>query len=187
MKCSFYDDYSEGAHPALLQYIAEHNDDQQLGYGNDEYCKLGAERLKAAFNLPNADVHFLPNGTVANIIGLVSMLKPYEGVIAPNSSHINVHEAGALEAVGHKILWMDAPDGKLTSVRIDEALSRYEDEHTVMPRVAYITQSTELGTAYTRNELAAVIAYTKSKGLCAYLDGARLATAIVNDELGFTL
>ncbi|HEY4964362.1 MAG TPA: aminotransferase class I/II-fold pyridoxal phosphate-dependent enzyme [Candidatus Saccharimonadales bacterium] len=187
MKYSFYDDYSEGVHSEILKYIAEHNEDQQLGYGNDEYCKLGADRLKEAFDLPQADIHFLPNGTIANVIGLVSMLKPFEGVISPDSGHINTHEAGAIEAVGHKIIWVEAPDGKLTPARIDEALARYEDEHTVKPQVVYLTQATELGTTYTRAELEEVIQHAKDKGLYTYLDGARLAMAIANKELGLTL
>jgi threonine aldolase len=90
MKYSFYDDYSEGVHPDLLKYIADNNSDQQLGYGNDEYCKLATDRLKAAFNLPNADVQFVPNGTIANVIGLVSMLQAFEGVISPSTGHISV-------------------------------------------------------------------------------------------------
>lgn len=187
MKYSFYDDYSEGAHPEILKYIAEHNTDQQLGYGNDEYCKLGADRLRAAFALPNAHVHFLPNGTITNVIGLVSILRPFEGVISPNSGHINTHEAGALEAAGRKIHWVEAPDGKLTPARIDVALARHEDEHTVIPKVVYLTQATELGTAYSKQELEEVIAYAKSKGLYIFLDGARLAMALANKDLGLTL
>lgn len=187
MKYSFYDDYSEGVHPEILKYIAEHNEDQQLGYCNDDYCKLGADRLKEAFGFPQADVHFLPNGTIANVIGLKSMLQSFEGVISPDSGHINTHEAGALEAVGNKIIWVEAPDGKLTPARIDEALSRYQDEHTVKPRVVYLTQATELGTTYTKAELETVIQHAKSKGLYTYLDGARLAMAITYRELGLTL
>ncbi|HEY4964364.1 MAG TPA: beta-eliminating lyase-related protein [Candidatus Saccharimonadales bacterium] len=187
MKYSFFDDYSEGVHPELLRYISENNDDQQLGYGNDDYCKLGADRLRAAFNLPDADVQFLPNGTVANVIGLVTMLQSFEGVVSPNTGHINTHEAGALEATGHKIIWVEAADGKLSPDRIDEALSRYEDEHTVVPRVAYFTQATELGTTYSRSELAKAIEHAKSKGLYTFLDGARLAMAIADKSLGLTL
>jgi threonine aldolase len=187
MKYSFYDDYSEGVHPDLLKYIADNNSDQQLGYGNDEYCKLATDRLKAAFNLPNADVQFVPNGTIANVIGLVSMLQAFEGVISPSTGHINTHEAGALEATGHKIIWVESSNGKLTPAHIDEALSRYEDEHTVKPRVVYLTQATELGTAYTRDELVEVIGHAKSKGLYVFLDGARLAMAIASKQLGLTL
>ena len=187
MKYSFYDDYSEGVHPELLKFIADNNDDQQLGYGNDDYCNLATARLKTAFGLPDADVHFLPNGTIANVVSLVSMLQPFEGVISPDSGHINTHEAGALEATGHKIHWIEAADGKLTPALIDKVMTRHEDEHTVVPRVVYLTQATELGTTYTHDELVAVIAHAKQKGLYTFLDGARLAMALANESLGFTL
>ncbi|MEF3367810.1 aminotransferase class I/II-fold pyridoxal phosphate-dependent enzyme [Methylocystis sp. 9N] len=180
MKHLFYDDYSEGAHPEILQYIAEHNSDQQRGYGRDDYSELAAKRIKTAFGLPGADIHFLPNGTSCNVIGLKAMLQSYEGVIAPASGHINTHEAGALEAAGHKIIWIEASDGKLTADLIDEALSRYEDEHTVVPRVVYLTQVTELGTVYTKDEILRLIAHAKTKGLYVFLDGARLAMAIAS-------
>lgn len=184
MKYSFYDDYSEGCHPAILQYISEHNDEQQLTYGRDEYTKLAAERVKQAFGAPDADVHFLPTGTVCNVIGLKTMLRAVEGVIAPASGHINTHETGALEAHGHKIIWVDTPDGKLTPELINQALLRYEDEHTVIPKVVYLTQVTELGTVYTKDELKAVINHAKSKGLYTFLDGARLAAAVTCDASG---
>jgi threonine aldolase len=184
---SFYDDYSEGVHSEILKYISEHNGDQQLGYGRDEYCDLAKQRIKTAFGVPGADIHFLPNGTGANVIGLVSMLKPFEGVISPASGHINTHETGALEAAGHKVIWVETPDGKLTPDFIDRALTSYEDEHTVMPRVVYLTQATEHGTVYSKAELEAVIAHAKSKGLYTYLDGARLAMALGSSKAGISL
>lgn len=187
MKYSFYDDYSEGVQPKILEYITEHNDDQQLTYGRDEYSKLAADRIKQAFGVPNADIHFMPTGTVCNVVGLKSMLKAIEGVIAPASGHINTHETGALEAHGHKIIWVDTPDGKLTPDLVDEALLRYEDEHTVTPRVVYLTQVTELGTVYTKDELSKVIAHAKSKGLYTYLDGARLAMAVASKAANMTM
>lgn len=187
MKYGFYDDYSEGVHPKILEYIAEHNAEQQLTYGRDEYTKLAADRIKKAFGAPKADVHFMPTGTVCNVVGLKSMLKAIEGVIAPASGHINTHETGALEAHGHKIIWVEAPDGKLNPELIDEALLRYEDEHTVRPRVIYLTQVTELGTVYTKAELEKVIAHAKSKGLYTYLDGARLAMAVASKAANITM
>jgi len=187
MKYSFYDDYSEGVQPKILEYITEHNAEQQLTYGRDEYSKLAAERIKQSFGVPDADVHFMPTGTVCNVVGLKSMLKAIEGVIAPASGHINTHETGALEAHGHKIIWVDTTDGKLTPELIDEALLRYEDEHTVTPRVVYLTQVTELGTVYTKDELTKVIAHAKSKGLYTYLDGARLAMAVASKAANMTM
>jgi threonine aldolase len=186
MKCSFYDDYSEGVHPEILKYIGENNLDSQLTYGRDEYSTLAAERVKKAFDVPGADVHFLPTGTVCNVIGLKSMLRPIEGVIAPASGHINTHETGALEAHGHKIIWVDTPDGKLTPALIDEGLASYENEHTVIPKVVYLTQVTELGTVYTKEELSAVVSYAQSKNLLTFLDGARLAMAVASEAAGMT-
>ena len=187
MKYSFYDDYSEGVNTQILEYISEHNSGPQLTYGRDEYSKLAEERVKKAFNVANADVHLLPTGTICNVVGLKSMLRAIEGVIAPASGHINTHETGALEAHGHKIIWVDTPDGKLTPALIDKALALYEDEHTVIPKVVYLTQVTELGTVYTKHELESVISYAKSKGLYTYLDGARLAMAIASPAAGMTM
>lgn len=180
MKYLFYDDYSEGVAPQILDYIAQNNFDQQSGYCNDDYSKLASDRIKQAFGLPDAAVHFLPNGTITNVVGLVSMLKPYEGVISVVSGHINTHEAGAIEATGHKILWVSSSDGKLTPELIEEANSRHEDEHTVMTRVVYVTQPTELGTLYSKAELESVVRKAKSLGLYVFLDGARLAAALVS-------
>ncbi|MBP6880443.1 threonine aldolase [Candidatus Saccharibacteria bacterium] len=181
MKYSFYDDYSEGVHPEILKYISENNLDSQLTYGRDEYSKLAAERVKKEFDVSSADIHFLPTGTVCNVVALKSMLRPIEGVISPSSGHINTHETGALEAHGHKIIWVDTHDGKLTPALIDKALSSYEDEHTVIPKVVYLTQVTELGTVYTNEELRTVINYARAKGLYTFLDGARLAMAVASE------
>jgi threonine aldolase len=180
MKYSFYDDYSEGVAPELLDYIASNNTDQQRGYCTDDYCVLASERIRAAFDMHSADVHYLPNGTVANVVGLVSMLKAYEGVISVKSGHINTHEAGALEATGHKILWVDSQDGKLNPELIEKAYASYEDEHTVRPKVVYITQPSELGTLYSLDELRAVVDSARSKGMYIYMDGARLAMALAS-------
>lgn len=187
MKYSFYDDYSEGVHPEILKYIGEHNLDPQLTYGRDEYSILAATRIKKFFGIPEADVHFLPSGTVCNVVGLKSMLRAIEGVIAPASGHINTHETGALEAHGHKIIWVDTPDGKLTPTLIDKALEQYEDEHTVIPKVVYLTQVTELGTVYTKEELRTVVDYAKSKSLYTFLDGARLAMAVTSKAANMTI
>ncbi len=178
MKHSFYDDYSEGAHLEILKAISENNSVQQLGYGNDEYCQLAIDRIKAAFGCPDSDVHFIPGGTAANVIGLTSMLRPYEGIISPQSGHINVHEAGAVEATGHKVIPFHSEDGKLKVDNIQQALDEYEDEHTVKPKVVYLTQSTELGTIYSLAELQAIVNFSKQNNLYTFLDGARLAMAV---------
>lgn len=187
MKYLFFDDYSEGAHPEILQYVSDHNSDQQLGYGNDDYSKKAIANIREIIQDTKADVHFVSGGTQANLICLASMLKPYEGVIAPKSGHIAVHEAGAIEATGHKIVSVQGKDGKLTTEAIDEGLATYQDEHAVLPRVIFLTQATELGTVYTLKELQEVSKYAKSKGLYVYLDGARLAMAVASKEAKMTL
>lgn len=180
MKYSFIADYSEGAHPEILKYIVDNNEEQDLTYGNDRFCDLAADRIRTRFNIPNAQVQFVTTGTLANVVGLVSMLKPFEGVISPKTGHINRHEAGALEAAGYKIIPVESNDGKLTPDLIDEAMLTFEDEHTVVPRVVYVTQSTELATLYSKTELEAVIAKAKSLGLYVFVDGARLPMAFAS-------
>jgi threonine aldolase len=182
----FYDDYSEGVHPALLDALVRCNDDQQPGYGRDAHSELAAERIAAHFQRP-VDVHFVTGGTQANQICLAAMLRPHQGVIAPLSGHIAIHEAGAIEATGHKVLTVSSPDGKLTPRLIDEALTLHEGEHTVMPRAVFLSQATESGTVYTRSELNVVAQHARASGLYVYLDGARLAMALASPEADMTL
>ena len=186
MIASFYDDYSEGAHPEILRYIIGNNEGQQAGYGRDDYCQLAIKRLKQVFELTGSEIHFVPGGTLANIIGLTAMLQPFEGVIAADSGHINIHEAGALEAVGHKILAVNTDNGKLSPADIEAVLRSYEDEHTCLPRAVYLTQATELGTVYTEDELKAIVTYAHSKDLFVYVDGARLAASMASKATSWT-
>ncbi len=187
MKYSFFDIEPEGAHPEILAYMLQHNLDHFVDPEQDTFARLGAERIKKAFDIPQAAIHYVPNGTVANVIGLSSMLAPFEGVICPDSGHINTYEAGAFEATGHKIISVAAPDGKLNAQLIDLALEHYKGYHTVVPRVVYLTQVTEQGTVYTKDELVAVISHAKSKDLYVYLDGSRLAMAMASKSAGITL
>jgi threonine aldolase len=187
MKYFFFDDCSEGVHPEILKLIEKHNTDQQRGYSNDEYTKEAGRRIKKVIQNDSVDVHFVTGGTQANLVCLASMLKPFEGIIAPTSGHIATHESGAIEATGHKIITVESVDGKLTCAGIAQGLTTYENEHTVVPRVVFLTQTTELGTVYTLKELQEVSAYAKSKGLYVYLDGARLGTAVTSEQAGMTL
>lgn len=180
MKYSFHADYSEGAHPEILKYLVENNDVQDLTYGYDKFCALAKERIQNTFAIPNADVQFLPAGTITNVVGLSSMLKPFQSVISPTTGHINVHETGALEATGHKINYFDTPDGKITTEIIQAALDVYEDEHTVVPKVVYMTQSTEVATLYTKSEFEEIIKFAKEKDLYTFVDGARLPMAFAS-------
>lgn len=177
MKHSFLDDYSEGAHPDILAYLVETNSGEQMGYGNDEYSKLAVKRIQKTFQT-KADTHFLTGGTQTNLICLSSMLKPYEAVIAVHSSHISIHEAGAIEATGHKIISVDGVAGKITPEEIKSVVSAHGDEHMVSPKVVFISQATELGTIYSKSELKKIAATAHKLGLYVYLDGARLASAL---------
>lgn len=178
MRHSFRDDYSEGAHPEILRFIAEHNDGQEFGYGMDRWSALAADRVRETFGEAGSDVHFVHGGTAANVISLAAMLRPFDGVISARTGHINTHETGALEATGHKILYIDAPDGKLSPELIRAVASGYQDEHTVLPAAVYVSQATELGTVYSAAELKAIAVESHKDGLLTYLDGARLGVAL---------
>lgn len=181
-KYSFLNDYSEGGHPKVLELLQSTNLQQELGYGQDSFCIKAESLIKSELGREDVDVHFIAGGTQANLIVLASILMPYEGVIAAKSSHINRHETGAIEATGHKVITVNVPDGKLTPELVAQGLSEYEDEHTVMPRVVFISNSTELGTIYKEIELKALSEFCKSKGLYLYMDGARLASGLMSGE-----
>ncbi len=186
-KYSFFNDYSEGAHPAILELLAQTNLAQETGYGEDVFCREAAELLKAAIGNPTAAVHFVTGGTQANLIALSALLKSYEAVIAPRTAHINVHEAGAIEATGHKILTVPTADGKLTPELVQQVMDEHTDEHMVKPRAVSISHSTEVGTVYRRDELAALVQCCRANGLYLYLDGARLGAALTSEAADLTL
>lgn len=177
---SFFNDYSEGAHPRILELLTETNMEQATGYGEDHYGIEAKELLKKAMKAPEAEIHFVSAGTQANFIVLSSILKPYESVIAVESGHINVHEAGAVEATGHKINLVKAVEGKITLPEIQKVVDAHHDEHMVMPRIVYISQSTERGTVYKKAELEALSEFCREKGLYLFLDGARLGMALMS-------
>lgn len=171
-------DYNEGAHPCILQKLVETNLEQTVGYGEDPYCAEAAELIRKKCQSPDADVHFLVGGTQTNLTVLAAALRPYQGVISADTGHIFVHETGAIEACGHKILAIPSDDGKLRADQV-EALCRahYEDdthEHMVMPGALYISNPTEVGTIYSRKEVAELRAVCDRYRLTFFLDGARL-------------
>jgi len=151
-KYCFFNDYLEGGHQNILDALSKTNLDQEEGYGNDTFCEEARNLLKEQIKNPQAAVHFVSSGTQANIVSLVSMLKPYESVIAPLSSHPNEHEAGAIEATGHKLNTVDCPDGKLKPEQIIKIVEHHAvfGEHMVKPKVVFISNATELGTIYTK-------------------------------------
>ena len=177
----FRNDYSEGAHPKVLQALVETNLVSTPGYGCDEYCACARELLRERFACPSADVHFLVGGTQTNLTAAAAFLRPWEAVIAAETGHIAVHETGAIEATGHKVYVVPGVDGKLTSDAIRTAVRDHQtgtEEHMVLPRMVYVSDSTELGTIYTRAELQALSDTCRELGLYLYLDGARMAMAL---------
>ena len=179
-KHSFFNDYSEGAHPRLLEVLARTNDDQETGYGEDSLCQQAADLIREALRCPEAAVHFISGGTQTNLIALAAALKPYESVIAAASAHIHVHEAGAVEATGHKINTVVTPDGKLTPALVESIDDQHTDEHMVKPRLVFISNASEVGTIYTKSELQALSQTCRRRGLYLYMDGARLGSALAS-------
>lgn len=186
-KYSFYDDYSEGAHPRILEALGRTNLKQEPGYGNDSLCEDAAQIMKENLGGASSDIHFVSAGTQSNLIAFAAMLRPYESVIAPLSGHIAIHEAGAVEATGHKINVVSSNDGKLTPNIILAVLEEHTDEHMVKPKAVFISQATEVGTIYTKSEIEALSELCQSKGLYLYLDGARLGSALMSREADITL
>ena len=186
----FNSDYTEGCHPAILDRLAATNMEQTPGYGVDEHCKHASELIKEVCEAPDADVHFLVGGTQTNVTVITAALKHYQGVITATSGHINVHETGALEAAGHKCLAIETADGKLTASQIAEYVDgHYADdsfEHIVQPKMVYISNPTELGTIYKKEELEAIYEVCKARNVYLFMDGARLGYGLASRENDLT-
>lgn len=187
----FESDYLEGAHPDVLRRLIEANAEQTPGYGEDPYCKLAAARLQEMCSLPGGEVHFLVGGTQVNRTVIASLLRPHQGVVAADCGHIAVHETGAIENAGHKVLTVPAVDGKLTAAQVEELCrAHYADasfEHTVQPGMVFISNPSEYGTVYTRAELEALHAVCKVRRIPLYMDGARLGAALQSPVCDYTL
>ena len=184
---SFRNDYSEGVHPKVLAALSETNLVQTCGYGLDPYCADAAALIRDLCAAPEADVHFLVGGTQTNLVVLDALLASYESVIAAHTGHINVHETGAIEATGHKVCTVSSSDGKLTPALVDTVVRGHSSEHMVLPRVVYISDTTEVGTVYTKAELTALRDYCNAHGLYLFLDGARLGAALTSPENDLSL
>lgn len=186
MKFSFKNDYSEGCHPRILEALAKYNFDQQPGYGEDEYSKKAKEIIRTEIQSPLSDIYFISGGTQANLIVISSLLKPYQCVISAATGHILNNETGAIEATGHKILGVEKADGKLSPSDIMPVLEVHQNiPHQVMPKLVYISNSTELGTVYSKKELQELSVFCREKNLLLFMDGARLGQAITceNNDL----
>lgn len=179
---SFLNDYSEGAHPLVLDALIHTNSEQTVGYGCDVYCQKAKEVILKRIQNQNADVHFLVGGTQTNMTFISYVLRDYQAVIASDEGHINVHETGSIEATGHKVITKPHQEGKITVEMIQALLSEHTDEHMVQPVMVYISQTTELGSYYTLKELQTLYAFTREKGLYLFLDGARLGSSLVLED-----
>lgn len=189
MKYSFKNDYSEGTHPRILEALTDTNFEQQNGYCDDDFSIEAVNCIKKKIANPDAGVFFLSGGTQANLIVIASFLKPFESVIAATTGHINVHETGAIEATGHKINQIFTTDGKLKPSDIQAVVDEHQNDppHMVRPKLVYISNSTEIGTIYLKNEIASISEVCKSNNLYLFLDGARLASALTSDKNDLTL
>lgn len=187
----FNNDYNHGAHPAILDALAQTNDTAFGGYGIDEWCDRAEELIMRHLDCPQARVHFLVGGTQANFTGLDCMLRPWEGVLCAETAHIHVHETGALEHIGHKCLALPTEDGKLTADQVEHEAALYEQsdipEHVVAPKVVYVSQPTEVGTIYHKAELDALADACHAHGLYLFVDGARMGYGLAADGADATL
>lgn len=190
-KLSFVSDYMEGAHPLILERLLETNMLKTAGYGLDEFSESAKEKIRKACNTPEADIFFLIGGTQTNATMIDALLRPYQGVIAAETGHISVHEAGAIEFGGHKVLALPHHDGKISAEAIEACIDSYwqdgNHEHMVMPGMVYISQPTEYGTLYSLDELSRISRICREHRIPLYLDGARLAYALACLENDVTL
>ncbi len=179
---SFKNDYSEVAHPKLLQALSDHSMEQTEGYGEDRYTKEAVEILKGKIGQKDIDIHLLTGGTQTNLTAISAFLRPHEAAIAAVTGHIHTHETGAVEATGHKIISIASSDGKLTPSQIVLVMKSHTDEHMVKPKLVYISNPTEIGTIYHLDELEALRKVCNDFHLILYADGARLGSALCAKE-----
>ena len=190
-KLPFASDYQQGAHPSILARLVEVNLEANAGYGTDAHCERARTLIREACAMPEAEVHFLAGGTQTNAVAIGALLAPWQGVVAADTGHIAAHEAGAIEAGGHKVLAIPARNGKLAAADVAALALNWENDenhdHMVMPGLVYISQPTEFGTLYSRSELEALRHVCDAHALKLYVDGARLAYALASPSNDVTL
>ena len=179
----FNNDYAEGCHQSILDALVKTNMEQTLGYSEDSYCAAAREKIRKACGNDNLAVHFLVGGTQTNLTVIDAALRPHQGALCASSGHIHVHETGAVEATGHKVLTLPSTDGKITARQVEQAVLAHRAdgafEHIVQPKLVYISNPTELGTLYTKQELEELSAVCQKLGLYLFLDGARLGYGLM--------
>lgn len=187
----FNNDYSEGCHEKVLDALIRTNREQTMGYGEDEYCAAAAAKIKKLCGREDIAVHFLVGGTQANLTVIDAALRPHQGALCAVSGHINVHETGAVEATGHKVLSVPSADGKITALQVAQTVRAHREdssfEHMVQPKLVYISSPSELGTLYTLSELEALSDTCRALGLYLFLDGARLGYGMAARENDVTM
>ena len=186
-KINLLNDYSSIAHPNVLDAIREAGERRFPCYGNDEETSAAADTVRHLIGRTVADVHFLVGGTQANMTAVAAFLRPHEAVISPQSAHINIHETGAIESVGHKILTVPAEKGKIDAEDVIAVVKAHTDEHMVKPKMIMISQASELGTVYTQKELFALRDVCDKYRLYLYIDGARLGPALASEACDIEL
>ena len=191
MKISFESDYNNGAHPLVLQHLIDTNTMQSQSYGFDAWSEQARNKIRTACQCPEADIFFLVGGTQTNATVIDGMLQTYEGVIAVQTAHINVHESGAVEASGHKVITLPSHGGKMDAGELEAWLKAFNAdptlEHMVIPGMVYITFPTELGSVYTAKEIEEILSVCQRYDLKLFIDGARLGYGLSSSECDFTL
>ena len=187
----FHNDYSEGCHQQVLDALVRTNLEQTPGYSEDIYCARAAEKIRKCCGSEIAAVHFLVGGTQANLTVIAAALRPHQGVLCADSGHVNVHETGAIEATGHKVLGLPSREGKITASQVEDYIAAHwadpSFEHTVQPGMVYISNPTEWGTLYSAKELEALSAACRKNGLRLFLDGARLGYGLMAEQNDLTM
>lgn len=181
----FRNDYSEGCHPSVMEALLKTNPEATAGYGEDEYCAEAADLIRRRFQCPEAAVHFLVGGTQVNTVTITALLRPWEAALTIDTGHIAVHETGAIEARGHKVITVPNHDGKVLPedvIAVMEAHAGGTSCHMVSPKLLYLSDSTEVGTVYNKSELTALRKVCDQYGLYLYMDGARLASALTASD-----
>lgn len=190
-KLQLASDYMEGAYPGIIERLASTNLIKTEGYGLDAYSESAKAKIREACGCAEAEIYFLVGGTQTNATVIDAVLKSYQGVLSPDSGHVSIHEAGAIEMGGHKVLALPHELGKVTAETVEAAITDYwndgNNEHMVMPGMVYISQPTEYGTLYSLNELTAISNVCREHKLPLYVDGARLAYALASPQNDVTL
>jgi len=187
-KYSFLDDYSEGCHPNILEALSKCNLKQDIAYGFDSYSVEAKKKIKEKINNPSSEIYFVSGGTQANLIITSAVLRSCEAVISVETGHVAMRESGALEATGHKIIAMPSDNGKLNVEIIQNALdSHMAVPHMVKPKLVYISNASEIGTIYKKDELREISSFCKEKNLYLFMDGARLGSALSSHKNDLTL